>query len=59
MSLIKISSGTKVKFEFEGKVKLTNVTSSEGGGGNEAQNALQFEGQNLQYNGETLTFTEN
>jgi hypothetical protein len=55
MSLIKISSGTKVK--FEGKV-LAGVTSSEGGG-NETQNALQFEGQNLQYNGETLTFTEN
>ena len=42
---------------FGGKLS-TDATSSEGGD-NEPQNALQFEGQNLQYNGETLTFTLN
>lgn len=56
MSLVKISNNTNVK--FQGSVKI-GTTPNGGGGGGEEQNALQFNGQNLQYNGETLTFTEN
>ncbi len=54
MALVKIQSGTKVK--LEGKTIFQAPT--ENGGGGEEGNAIQFNGQNLQYNGETLTFTE-
>ena len=48
-TLIKIENAN---VKFQGSVKIGTTPS----GGGEEQGALQFNGQNLQYNGETLTF---
>jgi hypothetical protein len=53
MALVKIAPNANVKLEG----KTIFQTPTENGGGEET-NAIQFNGQNLQYNGETLTFTE-
>jgi hypothetical protein len=54
MALVKIEPNTNVKLEG----KTIFQAPSENSGGGEEGNAIQFNGQNLQYNGETLTFTE-
>lgn len=51
MAVLKIEAGAKVK--FFGKNIFVCPPSEE------LTNALQFNGENIEYNGEVLTFTEN